>query len=394
MTDIFHGLQHALTANESNHLRRTRHVIEKRDDNLVFITGKTLINFCSNDYLSLSSHPDVKSALKRGALSHGLGSTASPLVSGYTDSHRQLEEEYAAFLRRDRALLFNSGYHANIGVITALAKRRSHIIADKHCHASLHDAALLSRAKYCRFRHNDLQHARALLQRHSGKHIVIATESVFSMQGDLAPLARLAAIASAHDALLVVDDAHGAGILGETGAGACEHFHLSQSDIPCMVTPLGKAMGSTGAIVSGNEQVIETILQFARSYRYSTALPPAFCDAARAALEIVKNETWRRNRLQKLCEFFLLESKQRELPLSSTDPTPVKSFLIGSSQSARMFQLRLMEHDLLTACIRPPTVPANAACIRITLNCTHDESQILHLLDQLKNLYEQTQSRS
>lgn len=392
MNDFSESLLTALAANDENHLRRTRHAIEARDDNLVFIDGKPLVNFCSNDYLGVSLHPDVKSALTHGARVHGLGSAASPLVSGYHASHRKLEEEYAAFLRRDRALLFNSGYHANLGVITTLANRHSRIISDKYCHASLHDAILLSRAAYSRYRHNDLYHARALLHKHSCGRSLLVTESIFSIQGDIAPLQSLRRLASAHNALLVVDDAHGVGILGAGGAGACEHFQLSGSDVACLVTPLGKAMGSYGAIVSGSESLVETLLQFSRTYRYSTALPPALCDAALAALAVVKDESWRRTKLRNLTELFIRESAARELPLVSTEPTPVKSFSVNSNRLAKLFQQQLMEQGLFVSCIRPPTVPANSASLRITLNCMHDESQILNLLDQLKRQYEKATS--
>lgn len=373
---------------DQHHLRRSRHEIEHREGNLIRIAGKSLIHFCSNDYLQIAAHDEVKRALAEAASKHGLGSSASALVSGYSQSHSQLEKAFAAFFKRDRALLFNSGYHANLGVITAFANRHSTLIADKYCHASLNDGALLSRAKYYRYLHSDMQHAEALLRLKQKKDSLLITESVFSMQGDIAPIHQLKSLACKYNAMLIVDDAHGLGVLGEHGAGITEFLALSQQDIPCLITPLGKALGSVGAIVSGSESTIEALLQFSRTYRYSTALPPAICEASLVALSILREQTWRRVKLHKLCQFFIKECKQRNLKLISDECTPIKSVLISSSESALNIQRSLMTKGLFVSCIRPPTVPTHLTCIRISLNCMHKESQIIYLLDQLKEQYE------
>lgn len=380
-------IAHQLTANATHHLQRSRRIFEERLDSRALVDGKTLINFCSNDYLNIAGHTAVKKAFKRGADIHGLGSSGSALISGYSTSHAKLEEAFAAFLQRDRALLFNSGYHANLGVLTTFAHKHSTIIADKYCHASLNNGAQLSRAKFLRYRHNQYQHAEELLIKHQSRPLLLMTESVFSMQGSISNIPSLSQLAAKYNAMLMVDDAHGIGILGKHGGGITEHFQLKQKDIHCLVTPLGKGIGSYGAIVSGDEQTIEALLQLAGTYRYCTALPPAICEATLAALAIIQTESWRRIKLNYLCEYFVKESLARNIPLASHDSTPIKSVIIGSSERALDIQQTLIEKGLLVSCIRPPTVPAKQACLRISLNCMHEEQQIVFLLDQLHELF-------
>jgi len=380
-------MRHLLEKNDKAHLRRTRRVFEERKDSMAMVDGLPVIHFCSNDYLNLATHPAVKKSFANTAGSQGLGSTGSALISGYSKSHAKLEAAFAEFLQRDKAILFNSGFHANLGVLTTFAGKNSVIIADKHCHASLNAGALLSRAKYIRYRHNHLQHAEELLYKNQERASLLVTESVFSMQGSISNIRQLSEMAKKNNAMLIVDDAHGIGILGKTGAGAGEHFQLTQKELPCLVTPLGKAMGSYGAIVSGDETTIESLLQFAGSYRYCTALPPAICEATLTALALLKNESFRREKLLHLCEFFLQESRKYNFTLASQDLTPIMSVVIGCSEKTLKIQQALIEKGLLVSCIRPPTVPANKACIRISLNCAHEEKQIVYLLDQLNEQY-------
>ena len=382
------NLINRLDAHEKKYLKRTRRVFDSRKDGMAIVDGKSVINFCSYDYLNIATHPDVKKAFAESAMQNGLGSSGSALISGYSKSHQKLEEAFAEFLQRDRAILFNSGYHANLGVLTALAGKDSVIIADKYAHASLNAGALLSNANFIRYKHNDMQHAEFLLGKNTADNTLLVTESVFSMQGTLSNIPALSELAKNNNAKLIVDDAHGVGVLGENGRGVCEYFNLSQKDIPCLVTPLGKAFGSFGAIVSGDESLIETMIQFAGSYRYCTALPPAICDATLAALTIIKNKNWRREKLFSLSEFFIREARARELPLASYDVTPIKTIVIGDNEKTLKIQDALIEKGLLVSCIRPPTVPANKACIRIPLSCAHEEGQIIYLLDQLKEQYD------
>ena len=368
---------------QQNDLVRHRDLIQHREADHVKIHGKKLTSFCSNDYLNLATHPAIKKALIRGVQQEGIGSTASPLVTGFSKSHDSLEEAFATFLNRERALLFNSGYHANLGVLSCFADRNSTVIADKLCHASLLDGILLSRAKHLRYLHQDVDHAETLLKKQK-KEKLLVTESIFSMQGSLTPAKKLAAIANKHRAFFILDDAHGVGILGKEGRGICEHDKLTQQDVPCLVTPLGKAFGSMGAMVSGESYLIQTLLQFARTYCYSTALPPALCDATKAALKIIEKESWRREKLKYLIQFFIKAAQLRNIPLVSADKTPIKSILIGSNKRTVQIKNDLMRKGFFVSCIRPPSVPKNTSRIRISLNCMHHEKQISDLLDLIK----------
>jgi len=379
-------LQHLLANLKTHDLSRKRHVIDAKLDNHVQIEGRSLLNFCSNDYLHLTTHPAVKKAFIAGVQEHGLGSGASAQVSGCSKAHRLLEDAFAEFFQRERALLFNSGYHANLGVLTTFADRNSVILADKYCHASLIDGMLLSRAHHQRYRHNDLQHVQQLLKRVAQRESVLVTESIFSMQGDLADIPALATLATQHGALLIVDDAHGIGVLGQHGRGVSEHYQLSEQDLPCLITPFGKSVGSFGAVVSGRHDLIEALLQFSRTHRYSTALPPALCQATLMALTLIKKESWRREKLHALITFFNKEALARKLTIYSYDQTPIKLIRIGANKIALAQQKKLAEAGFFVSCIRAPTLPMNAASLRISLNCLHTEEQVVRLLDLLQQL--------
>jgi 8-amino-7-oxononanoate synthase len=377
-------MQQRLIDYNAQYLLRKRQRLDANVDNSVIIEGKRCLHFCSNDYLHLSQHVKIKKALAQGSHHHGLGSGGSPQVSGYTKAHYLLETAFADFSHREQALLFNSGYHANLGVLTSLANRNSVIVADKSNHASLIDGVILSRAKHYRYAHRDLQQAENLLKKYKHTHPLLVSESVFSIQGDIVDVRALATLAKMHGALLIVDDAHGIGVLGERGAGIADYYQLSQHDLPCLITPLGKALGGFGAIVSGSHTLIQSLLQLARTYRYSTALPPAICAAMLTALKIIEKESWRRQKLHMLIPFFIKEANKRALRLYSTDATPIKSILIGSNKACLSLQKQLLDNGLFVSCIRPPTVPQGKACLRISLNCMHTEKQIMHLLDNIK----------
>lgn len=371
-----------------SYLQRKRRVIESKHETMILIQGKYLINFCSNDYLNLSHHEEVKKSFAKHAHDLGLGSTSAALVSGFHQSHLLLEEEFADFLNRDKALLFNSGYHANLGVLTSFANRNTVIIADKYCHASLNDGAILSRSTYKRYKHQDISHASDLLLQYKNKNKLLLTESIFSMQGCITDIKKLSRLAAENQAMLIVDDAHGSGVLGKNGQGISHHCQLSQKDIPCLITPLGKAFASMGAMVSGSKDMIETLIQSANTYRYSTALPPAICQAARTVLKMIRRDDWRREKLLYLCQFFITQAKARNLKLLSDDLTPIKSIVIACNKTALALQNKLFKQGFFVCCIRPPTVPIHSTCIRISLNCMHEENQIIYLLDQLKQEYD------
>lgn len=365
-----------------NALLRKRFIVTGRENgNVIKVNGQSCINFCSNDYLGLANHPTVKEAFIEGIQTYGVGSSSSALVSGYFKPQQQLEEKFSEFLARDQAVFFNSGYMANLGAITSLSERKDIILSDKLCHASLLDAVQLSNAQHYRFRHNDLAHFNYLL--HSKKPNILITEGIFSMEGDLSPLLAINQHIAGKDVLLVVDDAHSIGVLGKSGGGSCEKWGLTQLEVPCLIVPLGKAFGCSGAIVSGKKDIVDAVLQFSRSYRTTTALPPAICMAALKSLEIIQTECWRRERLNELVNFFIHQSESRGLTLISRDETPIKCLLVSDNQRTQWIQEKMLGKGFFISCIRPPSVPVDTARIRISLNCLHTEEQITQLLYHL-----------
>jgi 8-amino-7-oxononanoate synthase len=375
-------LQKKLEAHKQNHLYRQRRAMSSPPSVKINCEGKEYISFCSNDYLGLANHPLVIKAFKDAADKYGVGSGASQLISGHNEAHRELEDAFAEFLQRDCALLFSNGYMANVGVINALINADDAIYADKLNHASLTDASILSRAEVNRYRHNDIDHLKFFLSKHSSKQKLIVTDAVFSMDGDIAALPELAAIAKQNQALLMVDDAHGIGVLGKTGRGTLEHFNLTQQDVPIVVCPLGKAFGSYGAIVAGSRTLIEGFIQFARSYIYTTATPPALACAAKMSLQLIMTETWRREKLFHLIKYFQKRVTELNLPIALAD-TPIQSFIVGSAQKAIQLSEKLLDKGFYVTAIRPPSVPRNSSRLRITLSCMHEERDIDAFLYEL-----------
>ena len=338
--------------------------------------------FISNDYLGLANHPALKKALIDSAEQYGTGSGASHLLGGHSHAHQQLEEELAAFTGRDRALLFSTGYMANLGVMTALLNKNDCVLQDKLNHASLIDGGLASGADFRRYLHVDVNSLEKHLLRTTGKRTLVATDGVFSMDGDIAPLPALAAMCNKHDALLMVDDAHGFGVLGKNGAGSCEHFSLAQHDVPVLMGTFGKALGSFGAFVAGSHDMIEMLIQFARTFVYTTAMPPAQAAVTSAALRLLNSENWRREKLQSNIGFFRQQAQQHSLQLMDS-PTAIQPLLIGSSERVMQVAEQLRTHGFLVGAVRPPTVAEGAARLRITLSATHDEKNITQLLDAI-----------
>jgi len=348
------------------------------------IDGRELLSFCSNDYLGLANHPEVIAALQRGAERWGVGSGAAHLVNGHSAAHEALEEELAAFTGRERALLFSTGYMANLGVISALAGRRDTLLQDKLNHASLLDAAQLSRATLRRYAHADADALAEQLERHPQARLVI-TDGVFSMDGDLAPLPALAEQARRADAWLMVDDAHGLGVLGPGGRGSLAHFGLDQDAAPILMGTLGKALGVSGAFVAGPAVLIETLIQRARSYIYTTATPPALAEATRVSLRLAERETWRREHLQALIIRLRDGATRLGLELMAS-ATPIQPLVAGSAARALAWSRALEERGILVGAIRPPTVPEGSARLRITLSAAHTESDVDRLLAALAEL--------
>ena len=347
------------------------------------------VNFCSNDYLGLARDPEVVAAMAEAAQRYGAGAGASHLVSGHGVEHEALERELAEFTGRARALVFSTGYMANLGVLGALAGRDDLLLGDELNHASLIDAARLVRSTHLqRYAHGDAAAARAALaaydahDAHAAGAFVI-TDGVFSMDGDLAPLPALADAARAHGAWLVVDDAHGFGVVGATGGGCCEHFGLDARDVPVLIGTFGKALGTFGAFVAGDDDIIELLLQRARTYIYTTALPPPVAAATRRALRIVREEPWRRENLQARIAEFRAGAAKRGLAVTPST-TPIQPLILGSPAAALEASRRLAAAGHRVTAIRPPTVPEGTARLRITLSAAHTAQQVESLLAALE----------
>ncbi|MGK0441791.1 MAG: 8-amino-7-oxononanoate synthase [Pseudohongiellaceae bacterium] len=383
--DISQLLSPALAQRKQQHLFRNRRELQSAQGASVCVDGRQLVNFCSNDYLGLANHPDVVAAFRQAANDFGVGSGASHLVCGHHSLHHQLEEELAAFTGRDRAVLFSTGYMANIGVINALLNKNDFIFEDKLNHASLLDGGLLSGAKFQRFVHNKVNNLEKKLSLAGEGRKLIVVDGVFSMDGDFAPLVELSELAEKYSAWLMVDDAHGLGVLGDTGAGCAQHFHLSQQKLPILMGTLGKSFGSFGAFVAGSEALIETLIQFSRPYIYTTALPPAVAAASLASLKIIRDDKSRREHLQQLIKLFKHQSNKMGLALMPSD-TAIQPLLIGDSEKAMKISEALVEQGFLLGAIRPPTVPNNSARLRVTLTAVHSEQQVLALLSAIERV--------
>lgn len=374
-----------LAERRAAHLYRTRKLLQSPQQPEVVLDGKKYLAFCSNDYLGLANHPDVVAAFTTAAGRYGVGSGASHLVAGHGNEHHALEEELAAFTGRDRALLFSTGYMANMGAITALVGQGDAVFEDRLNHASLLDAGLLSGARFQRFLHNDLENLRLRLAKSDAVRKLIVVDGVFSMDGDCAPLPELAVLAQAHQAWLMVDDAHGFGCLGKNGAGSVAHFDLTQAQVPILMGTLGKAAGSFGAFVAGSETLVESLIQLARPYIYTTAMPPAVAAAARASLRIIQAEQWRRDHLQHLITRFRRGAAELGLQLMDSF-SPIQPLVIGSEAKTLAIAEQLATRGILIIAIRPPTVAAGSSRLRITLSAQHTPAQVDQLLAALADI--------
>lgn len=372
-------LNHQLHQHMKNHVIRYRHVVDRKNNNNISINGKPCIDFSSNDYLSLHQHPSIQNHTVQACQSHGLGSGASAMISGYSSLHQATEKAFTQWLGVEQTILFNSGYHANIGIIRALNHRHHHILSDKLVHASLLDGITLSGAKYQRYRHNDPAHLNDLALRQSPNSII--TESVFSMSGKLAPLNDIYTIAQQHQAMMLVDDAHGIGVIGRNGRGAMQHFQLEHQNNIVWILPLGKAFNAMGAIVAGPSSLIEPILQQAKSYCYTTCLPAVVCAGILSALKIIQQEPQRQEKLQNNIQHFNTYAKYKKLKVDNQCYTPIRPIIIGENQAAMQLQQQLIQRGYYTAAIRPPTV--SQAQLRISLNSNHQYDQIEQLINHI-----------
>ncbi len=379
-----------LESRRTRHLYRHTRTADSPQQPHMVIDGKPMLVFCSNDYLGLANHPDIISAFRQAANEYGVGSGAAHLVSGHSRPHQQLEEALAEFTGRERALLFSTGYMANLGVANALLSNRNDTVyADRLNHASLVDAGLLSGAKMVRYPHNDIANlGKRLLATDAGDITrLILTDGVFSMDGDVAPVQKLATIAREHNTWLMVDDAHGIGVLGKTGAGLLEAEDLNQNDVHILMGTLGKALGTAGAFVASSNDLIEYLIQTARTWIYTTAQPPAIAAATLASLKLVQSEHWRREHLQALIKQFREGATQLGLPLMPSG-TPIQPILIGSSEQAVNLSQKLAENGIWVTAIRPPTVPVGTARLRVTLSAAHTAEDVDKLLSALEQHFQ------
>ena len=365
---------------------RTRRTLASAQGASVQADGRSYINFSSNNYLGLADDPRLVQALQSAAATYGVGSGASQLICGHSRAHAQLEEAVAAHTGRARAVLFSSGYLANLAIITCFAPRREdNVVMDRDNHASLVDGALLARAALRRYAHHDLAGLESLLGK--GRSLV-ATDGVFSMDGSIAALPEIAARCGRHGAMLAVDDAHGFGVLGATGAGTLEHFSLNETDVPVLMATFGKACGVMGAFVAGPDEVVETLIQTGRSGIYTTAMPPPLAAAAAAALAIIACEDWRREKLHALVQRFVRGARELDLPVLPS-ATPIQGFMTPGAATAVRASEYLRERGLWVNAIRAPTVARNRERLRIALSAGHNEEQVDLLLDHLAQLVKQ-----
>ncbi|WP_245832290.1 8-amino-7-oxononanoate synthase [Oceanospirillum sanctuarii] len=386
-TDLLsEALQPELEARREAHLYRSRRTLQGPQTPVTQVDGRELLTFCSNDYLGLANHPKVIERFQQAASQYGVGSGASHLVNGHSAQHHALEEELAAFTGRDRAILFSTGFMANLGTIQALVGKGDAVFQDRLNHASLLDGGLHSGARFKRYQHNDAEHLNRLLSMTDSERKLVVTDGVFSMDGDCAPMQPLIDTCQQHSAWLMVDDAHGFGCLGDKGQGIGASF--SQNEVPILMGTLGKAIGTSGAFIAGCDALIETLIQFARPYIYTTAIPPAVAAATRTSLQLVQQEPERREHLNKLIAQFRSGAQQVGLALMDS-PTAIQPILIGDDAETLSWSRELENAGLLVTAIRPPTVPKGSARLRVTLSASHTADQVDRLLATLATIAQQ-----
>tara|TARA_R110002049_G_scaffold252264_1_gene427059 strand:+ start:190729 stop:191907 length:1179 start_codon:yes stop_codon:yes gene_type:complete len=364
---------------------RQRRRLDSPQDVQVVVDGKAFLSFCSNDYLGLANDSRVCAAAKQAISNFGVGAGASQLISGYSSLHAALEERLSSFLGYQRCVLFSSGYLANLGVISTFASRHSLILQDRLNHASLIDAARYTGGNLQRYKHRDILHAKNIVnESHSASHL-IASDGVFSMEGSIAPIQQLSELKRSPNDKLIIDDAHGIGVLGNEGKGSLEYLGIDTSNVDILIGTFGKAFGCSGAFVLSDDDTIDYLIQKARTLIYTTAPPAALSAAATESLNIIINEPERRQRLNQNIQYF--RKVISETPLESLDSvTAIQTIMIGENEQALWFSAQLEQRGLLVLAIRPPTVPKNTARLRITLTSEHSHNQIDQLINALVDI--------
>ena len=376
-------LQKQLQQQQKSQRYRQRKIVETAQDVVIEMGGKQYLNFCSNDYLGLANHPRLIKRQKQALDLYGCGSGASHLVCGHSSAHHLLEEELAEFLGVESVLLFSSGYMANLGVMSAILTRHDSVFEDRLNHASLIDAGIAAPAKMKRYAHADMGVLEQQLSVSGSPHKLIVSDAVFSMDGDIAPITDLVQLAEKYSAWLMLDDAHGFGVLGEQGRGSLEYCQLQPEQVDIYMATLGKAMGVSGAFVAGSKALIETLIQFSRTYTYTTAMPAVLAETIRESLLLLQQEAWRREKLIELIHYFRRCASQLGIVLTDSS-TAIQPVMIGDNQTTMYLAEELMNQGIYVAAIRPPTVPENTARLRITLSANHQKENIDRLLDVLK----------
>ncbi len=382
MSKSFDDIPVHLAALERRLMYRRRRVVGSPQGRELLVDGRRLLNFCSNDYLGLANDRRVRDAFKQGVDHWGVGAGASHLVCGHTAVHHELEETLAELTGRPRALFFSSGYAANLGVINALVGVRDCVFEDRLNHASLLDGGWISRAGFEFYDHVSAQDLDARLAAIDSERRLIISDGVFSMDGDRCPLADLARVADRHDAWLMIDDAHGFGVIGDGGVGSVDPAKFDTGQVPVLMATLGKAIGTSGAFVAGSESLIELLIQRARNYIYTTALPAAVAAATLKSLEIVVSENWRREKLAELIACFRAGVGDRGIEVMASD-TPIQPVVVGDAAAAVAASQGLETRGLLVTAIRPPSVPRDTARLRITLTAAHTTEDVERLVAAL-----------
>jgi 8-amino-7-oxononanoate synthase len=379
---LYAALQQELDQRKAAGFLRRRRLLESMQDVRIKVDGRDVLSFCSNDYLGLAAHPAIITAIKHGADAYGVGSGASHLITGHHQLHHQLEQALAGFVRLPQALLFSTGYMANMGAVTALVGRGDAVFADKLNHASLNDAVVLSRAEFKRYAHNSMAALERLLAASNARRKLVLADAIFSMDGDIAPVPEMLALCEKYDALLMLDDAHGFGVLGAEGRGILQYFNVQSPRVIYMAT-LGKAAGVAGAFVAGESVLIEYLIQNARTYIYTTATPPLLSAGVLASLEILAQENWRREHLLALISRFRQGMSDCNWKLQAS-ATPIQPVIIGSNDDTLRVSESLLRDGILVPAIRPPTVPKGTARLRVSLSAAHTLDDVGMLVDALR----------
>lgn len=372
------ALQKELEQRRANGLLRQRRLLDSPQAEHIVANQKPYLSFCSNDYLGLANRPELIAAMQKAAGDSGVGSGASNLITGHHRYHDSLEKQLARFVDMPAALLFSTGYMANIGVLGALAGRGDAIFADKLNHACLNDGAYFSYADFHRYPHNDVAALEKLLQTSKARHKLIAADAVFSMDGDIAPIPEYLALCEKYDAYLYLDDAHGFGVLGEHGQGSLNHFKIKSPRIIVMAT-LGKAAGVAGAFVAGEQVVIDYLIQKAKSYVYSTPAPPALSATLSASVQLIEQGDDLRANLKTLIAYLKENLRLKKWKLLESD-TAIQPLIIGGNEESLAVSEYLQTHGILVPAIRPPTVPTGTARLRISLSAAHSLDDVKQLV--------------